>query len=154
MRRKPPKQLLSRVCRPTRLVRANKRRGATVVEMAVVAPVFFILVFAMIEFNRVMMVRQALTDSARAGCRTAILATTQDVQRAEDAVRDYMAPFVSSANDASVCRVTFSPSDLSVIERGTEITATVNVDCADVSWIFLGYMENKTLQSEAKMNRE
>jgi len=154
MRRKPPKQVRSHVRRSSRVVRSNDRRGATVVEMAVVAPVFFIVVFGMIEFSRVMMVRQALTDSARVGCRTAILATTLDVQRAEDAAREYMDPFISSANDQSACRVTFSPADLTDVERGTEITATVEVDCADVSWIFLGYMENETLRSEARMKRE
>lgn len=154
MRRKPPKQLRSHVRRSSRLVRSNGRRGATVVEMAIVAPVFFILIFGMIEFSRVMMVRQALTDSARVGCRTAILATTKDVQRAEDASRDYMRPFMSSANDQSACRVTFSPADLSDVERGTEITASVEVNCPDVSWIFLGYMQNETLRSEARMQRE
>jgi hypothetical protein len=43
--------------------------------MAVVTPIFVLLVFGLIEFGRALMIKQAMTDAARAGSRTATLAT-------------------------------------------------------------------------------
>ncbi len=60
---------LERACRPCR----RNRRGAAVVEFAVVAPVFFLLVFGMIEFGRAIMVQQILTNASREGARVAVL---------------------------------------------------------------------------------
>src|SRR5205823_8867626 len=47
--------------RPCRLYRRN-RRAAAAVEFAVVAPVFFLLVFGMIEYGRMVMVQQVITN--------------------------------------------------------------------------------------------
>lgn len=124
------------------------------VELAVVSPVFFVLIFGLVEFSRVMMVRDALSDAARAGCRKAAIITTTNSGQAEDVVRDYLSAFIASANDQSACRVTISPGDLSNIAQGTEITATVEVNCSDVSWVPLGYMENEVLRAQATMKRE
>ena len=47
----------------------NGRRGATVVEFTVVAPVFFLLVFGLIEFSRMVMCYQVMTSAAREAAR-------------------------------------------------------------------------------------
>jgi Flp pilus assembly protein TadG len=132
----------------------NRRRGATAVEMAVVAPVFFLLVFGLVEFGRMVMVKQALAEAARAGCRKAVLATTIERADAESVVRENMQPFMAEAADADACRVTISPAEFSEVDRGTEITTTVEVDCSDVSWISLRYMEHEVLRGQATMKRE
>ncbi len=82
------------------------------------------------------------------------MATTTRGAQAEDAVRQHMGAFMSSASDSAACRVTVDPWDLSGLERGTEITTTVEVDCADVSWISLGYMDKDMLRAQVKMERE
>src|SRR5437660_11704767 len=61
-------------CRNSRR-RRSANRGAAAVEFALVAPVFFILVFGLIEYGRLVMVQQVLTNAAREGCRVAILTT-------------------------------------------------------------------------------
>src|SRR5262249_48705817 len=58
--------------RPCRLFRRN-RRAAAAVEFAIVAPVFFLLVFGMIEYGRMVMVYQILTNASREGARVAVL---------------------------------------------------------------------------------
>jgi hypothetical protein len=53
--------------------RPNRRRGAAVVEFAVIAPLFFMMVFGIIEFGRALMVQQILTNASREGARRAIV---------------------------------------------------------------------------------
>ena len=54
-----------------RLLRAE--RGSTVVEVAMAAMVFFVMIFGIIEFGRLMYTHNALTDAARRGARYAVL---------------------------------------------------------------------------------
>jgi hypothetical protein len=49
------------------------RRGASVVEMAIVLPVFMMVVMGIIEFGRGMMVGQLVTNAARYGARLAAI---------------------------------------------------------------------------------
>ena len=53
--------------------RNRQRRGAAVVEFAIIAPIMFMLVFGIIEFGRAMMVQQLLTNASREGARRAIV---------------------------------------------------------------------------------
>src|SRR4051794_5418889 len=49
------------------------RRGAAAVEMALVTPLFLMMVFGIIEFGRGMMVSNLLVNTAREGTRAAVL---------------------------------------------------------------------------------
>ena len=53
--------------------REPRRRGASAVEMAVIAPVFLTLVLGIIESSRLGMVSQLLTTAVREGCRVAVI---------------------------------------------------------------------------------
>ena len=44
-----------------KLIRKSDRRGAAVVEMAMVLPIFMMVVFGIVEFGRAMMVGQMVT---------------------------------------------------------------------------------------------
>jgi len=68
----------------------RRRRAAAVVEMAVVMPLLLALVFGIIEFGWVFMIRQTVVNAAREGCRTAVLQTATNEQVA-NRVRDVMA---------------------------------------------------------------
>lgn len=56
-------------------------KGAAVVELAVVLPLLLTIVFGIIEFGWVFMVRETLVNASREGCRVAVLqgSTQQDV---------------------------------------------------------------------------
>ncbi len=60
----------------------NLVRGAAAVELAVVLPLLLTLVFGIIEFGWVFMVRGTLTNSSREGARVAVLqgSTEQDIR--------------------------------------------------------------------------
>lgn len=130
------------------------RRGATAVEMAVVAPIFFLLVFGLVEFSRMTMVSQGLTDAARAGCRKAVLASTDNSTDVDATVRDYLKAVVEDADDPDMVRILVTPSTLGVTESGTEVTTTVELDYADVSWIPAVFLDDVVLRGVSTMTRE
>ena len=55
---------------------ANRARAAAVVEFAVVLPLLLTILFGIIEYGWVFMVRQTLQTAAREGCRQAVLQTS------------------------------------------------------------------------------
>ena len=136
---------LEKVCR---LCRRN-RRGAAAVEFAVVAPVFFLLVFGMIEFGRMVMVQQVITNGSREGARIAVLdgATTGEVTTA---VGTYLQNAAVSGGN-----VTVSPDPPNSAGYGEPVTVTVSIPFDQVSWLpspmFLG---GSTMTATTVMRRE
>jgi Flp pilus assembly protein TadG len=136
---------LDKLCRLFR----KKRRGASVVEFAIVAPVFFLLIFGMIEYGRMVMVQQVLTNATREGARRAVLdgATTNDIR---NVVQEYLTN--SSIGNATV---SVSPDPPSSAGSGEPVTVTVSIGFDQVSWLpspmFLG---GKTMTAESVMRRE
>ena len=54
-------------------------RGAAMAEFAIIAVVFFMIIFGIIEFGRLLYTHNALTDAARRGARYAVLHDKVDV---------------------------------------------------------------------------
>jgi Flp pilus assembly protein TadG len=104
-----------------------------------VAPIFFLLVFGLIEFGRMMMVQQSLTNAAREGSRVAVLPTTKNGADVEAAMRDYLQSVMSNAANTSEVRVTV-PGNLNTVTSGASLTVSVQVDYLDVSWLPMGFL--------------
>src|SRR5579871_4332571 len=71
------------------IVRRSDRRmrpGATAVEFAAVAPVFFLLVLGIIEVGRACMVTELLTEAARRACRQGVIEGTSSSSIQQTAV--------------------------------------------------------------------
>ena len=119
------------------------------VEFAVVAPLFFLLVFGMIEFGRMVMVQQVITNASREGARVGVLdgATTSDVTNA-------VSGYLTSASIQGAT-VTVTPSPPSSAGYGAPVTVAVSVNFNQVSWLpspmFLG---GQTLSATTAMRRE
>ena len=108
------------------------RRGAAVVEFALVLPIFFLMVFGMIEFGRLVMVRQVLTNASREGARIGVLdgATADEV---ESVVEGYLTSASIPFTAGTIMTVT--PSPPSSAGYGESVTVTVTVPFSDVSWL-------------------
>jgi Flp pilus assembly protein TadG len=63
-----------------RKVSRKNERGTTLVEFAIGATVFFTLMFAIVEFGRMLYVHNALSDAARRGARYAVVHTQADIE--------------------------------------------------------------------------
>lgn len=94
-----------------------------------VAPVFFLLIFGMIEFGRLVMVQQVITNASREGARIAVLdgATGAEVNTA---VENYL----TGAN-ISGANVTVDPSEPSTAGYGEPVTVTITIPFNQVSWL-------------------
>lgn len=129
--------------------RKENRRGVAVVEFAVVAPLLFMLVFGIIEFGRLFMVQQILTNASREGARRAVLerATVTEVQTV-------VATYLSGAS-VSGASVTVSPAPLSTLGFGDPVKVTCSVSFAQVSWLpSPWFFSGSLLSAESTMNAE
>jgi len=131
-----------------RLLSQKKRRGAAVVEFAIVAPFLLLLIFGIIEFGRAVMVQQLLTNASREGARRAILegATSEEV---EIIVSDYLDN--SSVDGATVV---ISPSSLNTAGFGDPVNVTVSVPYDHVSWIPAWFLGGRTLTASTLMRAD
>ncbi len=117
----------------------------------------FLFIFGLVEFGRLLMVQQSLTNAAREGCREATLATTQSSADADAVVRDFLQPVIRNASDTNNVRVSLDPASFTGISSGTPIAVSVQVDFNDVSWLpggFLGIMGSPVLRAESTQERE
>ena len=127
----------------------RQRRGAAAVEFAVVAPVFVLLVFGMIEFGRMVMVQQMLTNAAREGARLGVIEgnTATDV---ETRVDNYLAAANITGATVTVTTLPASGSD-----TGDRISVTVSIPFGQVSWLPTPmYLGGESLASTAIMRAE
>ncbi len=142
---RPACSKLEKPCRSYR----RYRRAAAAVEFAIVAPVFFLLVLGMIEYGRMVMVQQVITNASREGARQAVLdgATTAEVQTV---VNDYLA-----SGSITGATVTVTPDPPSDAEFGDPVTVKVSIPFSQVSWLPSPmYLGGKTLIATTVMRRE
>jgi Flp pilus assembly protein TadG len=129
-----------------------QRRGAALVEFAIVLPLLFLLVFGIIEVGRAISVQQIITNGAREGARAAILprATDAGVYQTIDA-------YLTGAGVAGAGYTrTISPS-LATAGANVPITVTVTVPYNSVTWLPVGSLSwfgGKSLHASAVMRKE
>lgn len=143
-----------RSIRPVR--NPDRREGAAAVETALVLPLFFLVVFGVIEFGRAFMVAQLLTNAAREGARAAITAgsTNTDVTNTvKGLVHDYTGVATSKVN------VTISVNDssgaqLAAASRKDMCEVLVTLPMSDCTFIPLKFLTGITLKGQAAMQHE
>jgi Flp pilus assembly protein TadG len=129
----------------------RRRRGAAVVEFAIVAPLFFLLIFGMIEYGRMVMVQQVITNASREGARRAVLdgATATEVSTT---VNNYLN---SAGIDSNPDYVTLDPADPAAAGYRQAVTVSVTVPFVDVSWIPAPlYLGGTDLSASTVMSKE
>ena len=99
----------------------RKRKGAALVEFAMVFPLFILLAVAAIDVGRAIMVKHKLVEAARAGCRLYILKDEPSEEDVTDIVDRVMA-----GADLQGHTVTMDPSSSNDIERLQPVTVSVS----------------------------
>jgi Flp pilus assembly protein TadG len=140
---------MKRRTRHRRDKRCFNRTGAAAVEMAVCAPLLFLLVFGMIDIGRALMVQHLLTNAARDGARAAILEGVTSAEVEQD-LTDYLS--LSSVPGATI---TVTPTDLQTADIGDPVSVTCSVPFSSVGWLGSSlYLEGIDLEATVIMRRE
>lgn len=137
-------------------LKSKKRRGAAVAEFAIVAPIFILLVFGMIEFGRAVMVQQVLVNASREGARLAVLDGTT-VSQIEQRIDTYLnsatisgrEPIIYTVNGTTVSDPTLAAN------FGDAVGVEVRVNFDNVSWLPVPqYIGDTVLRATSIMRRE
>jgi Flp pilus assembly protein TadG len=130
----------------------NPRNGATVVEFAVAISIFIVLVFGIVEVGRGFMVTHLLSNAARNGCRTGILASSSNTD-VNSAVSNTLS--LEGINGATTTvKVNGVVADVSTAQSGDQITVVVSISASQASWLPGAGILKGTLSGEFALRRE
>jgi Flp pilus assembly protein TadG len=101
----------------------SSQRGATAVEFAIICPLLFLLLFAMVEFGLYLFNRQVITNACREGARAGIVAQPIRVtnEEIEQIVRNYSEQHL----------VTFGNNDALTVSLKTPVSTSENITSPD-----------------------
>lgn len=121
--------------------RRFRRRATALVEFALVAPMLFTILFGIVEYGYVYMVRQTMTNAAREGCRVGILQSTSeadvlsivDTMMAPTGVSTYATVFTPATADDPINTVVISTTyDAISLLPGffSQVIGDISVSCS------------------------
>jgi Flp pilus assembly protein TadG len=135
----------------------NRRpgKGASAVEFAIVAPVFFMIVLGLIEMGRALMVMEQLTEASRRACRVAVIDGTSSATIKQAAV-DYL---TSVGIQGETAGISINDAPVDTIEAMnmpsyTEITVVITIPVASCTWLPGGEFLSGNLSGQYTMRRE
>lgn len=144
-----------------RLNNKSGRRGAALVEMALVLPIFFAVVLGIIEFGRAMMVGQMVTNAAREATRLAIIDGSTNTT-----VTTWINSFlnqslgVAAGDVTTTITVVAAPGNadpgnqLANAQPRDLVTIKVEVPFDKVAFIPGNYLNGKNLKAQSSMRHE
>lgn len=142
-------------------IRHHRRRGAALVEAAIVLPVFFMAIVGIVEFGRGMMVSQLVTNGSREAARRAIFDGSTNID-IEDYTQNRMANSIGCDPTDIDVTIVITPdpnnnttgNNLVNAQAYDLVTVTVSVPYDDVSFFTGRYLAGKSLSGETTMRHE
>jgi Flp pilus assembly protein TadG len=135
---------------------ADARTGAAAVETALVLPLFFLIVFGVIEFGRAFMVAQLLTNAAREGARAAIMAGSTNAavtDKVKTLVNDYVGVAKTKVNVTLSVNGSTS-GQFATAERRDMCEVEISLPIGDVTFIPVKFLTGINLKGQAAMRHE
>lgn len=124
----------------------RKRRGVVTVEFALVAPVFFIFLFAAFEFGRLFMLRHTADNAAYEAARKAMVPGATSAEAITEARR------LLAMVGARSYTVTVDPPTLD--ENTESLTVTVQMPFADNAYLTPRLLGDTVLRSQVTLRTE
>ena len=140
---------------------ANRnRRGAVIVEMALILPLFFLVVLGIIEFGRAMSASQLITSAARLGARQCIVQDSTNVL-VEQRIKDFCQTALGVDGNSVAVTITIVPAagnedpgnEVAKAQQGDLCSVAVQVPFDDLSYIRPDFLRNKSLIGRCTMQR-
>lgn len=140
---------------------APRRRGAALVEVALVLPIFIMVTLGIIEFGRAMMVSQLVTNAAREGAREAIIDGSTNT-KVRTSITNFLTQSVNVSADQVVITITVTPAvgnpdpgnEVGNADVGDLVQVRVEVPFDEVSFTRAKYLGGKNLVGIAAMRHE
>jgi Flp pilus assembly protein TadG len=126
--------------------RRSDRRGATAVEFALVAPVFFLVLFAMFEFSRLNVLRHTADNAAYEGARVAMVPGATASEAVAEANR------LLSIVGARGATVRVTPAVLTTATDRVTVSITIPLD--QNGWVVPRFTRASALQSQSTLRTE
>jgi Flp pilus assembly protein TadG len=129
----------------------DRRRGAEILEAALVLPIVLLLISGMVEFAYFFHLQHNLTSAAREGARAGVPfgATNTDVDNAVDKV------MTSVGLNKSNFNYEVTPGDVSAAAAGTDVTVTLKAKWGDVGISLFGLIgKTKEVKGSVVMRKE
>lgn len=126
--------------------KSNRRRGATMVEFAIVAPIFLILLFGAFEFSRLNMMRSTASNAAYEAARLSMVPGATSAEATAEAQRILA---VLGTRNASV---TINPGTVSATDE--EITVTITIPFADNAFMIPVFVGNMNIVAQSTLKTE
>jgi len=137
----------------TSIRKTKRRRGAAIVEFAVIAPVLVFLSLGMMEMGRGIMVKDNLTDAARVGCRTAIMPSATNTSVTSDINTSLTANNIAPSNVTVQILVDGVVKDVSAANTGSKISVMVSIPVSKLAWITPRFLPASAVESEVVVMR-
>ena len=125
---------------------ASKRRGATVVEFVVVAPIFFMLLMAAMEFAVLGTIRSTANNAAYEAARKLVIPGAIAQEGIDEA------EFVMGIVGVSTVDVKVTPTD--ILDTTQEVTVNVSIPYADNAIFTPFFLSDVVIESEITMQTE
>lgn len=128
----------------------HRRSAAAVVELAVVLPILMMLILGIIEFGRLLMVAQLVTNTSREGARYAVQSdhTVSDIKQynldylsaagispSAVAVNEVAVQVAASGSTPATWTALPDAANVNAVTQGTPVRVRVNVNFSQVSWL-------------------
>ena len=127
----------------------RRRSGQSLVEFALVLPVLMMILMGIIEFGRIWMSQNAVTNAAREGVRLGVLATADDSSVTSTA-NTYLSSAGLNTDEATITTANVGASGA----PGSEVSVTVEYDFRVIVGDILGLDRTLTLSSTSVMRHE
>lgn len=125
------------------------RRGAAVVELAVLLPLLLTLSVGLIEMTRLIQVKHNLTNCSRNACRRAILPGSSNASVATDLNVVLSAAGIAPADVTTVFKVNGTVADVSTAAQGDTVAIQLTVPANKVNWLGVMLYSSSFINSEA-----
>lgn len=138
--------------------RRSRRRGAALLEFALVATMFLTLLLGMLQFGIYLSTTNSLWNLSREGARFASVQRSdsktwdQNNQNIENHVKKPAPDGMLPPNvDSNKLTVAITPTDASKRDKGSEVTVTLTYDMSDKIFVPLGGLLNKKYTTTTTM---
>jgi Flp pilus assembly protein TadG len=135
-----------------RHTKLGPRSGTTTVEFAIAIPIFFLIVLGIIEIGRGFMITHLLTNAARNGCRTGILASSSNTDVTAAVNSALTSEGISGAK--TTIKVNGTVADVSTAQSGDQITVVISLSADKATWLPVSQFLNGNLSGEFALRRE